>query len=455
MTKLRQELSAYGLIMIVIGTLIGSGIYLMPSMVAGHLSSPYLIFLAWTVGGIISLTGALCFAELGSMFPKTGGVYVYLKEAYGPLAGFLFGWCTFTVILTGVIAALAIACSNYISFILPMGAAAKNLTAILIIVLLTIINIFRVKVAEIFTNIFTGVKLISISFVILAGFIWGSADTLKQSLTSSTSAASPLNVASAFGLALIGIMWSFGGFQHVTYLSGEAKNPKKDIPRAIVTGVLVVIVVYILANWSYMRLMPLQAIAKSESIAADAISTAIPFGGLAIAVIIILSILATTFLYLLSAPRIYFAMANDGLFFKTMTKVHPRHRTPANAIIIQSLWAILLILVWGSFEAVVTYLVFVGWTFVMISALSVVVLRFKRPDAARPYKAFGYPVTPIIFALTLFLFVLNILVHNPIQSGAGVALLLAGLPVYYYFQRKKRTARIQMAAVRAESESIV
>lgn len=453
MTELKQDLTSYGLTMIVIGTLIGSGIFLVPSQIAAHLSSPYVILLTWCIGGVIALTGALSFAELGSMFPKTGGVYVYLKEAYGPLAGFFFGWASFTVVLTGVLAALAIACSNYLSFLIPLSPAAKSLTAILIVIIFTFINIYRVKIAEIFTIIFTGIKLFSISFVILVGFIGGAAGVFKQSLVKSITANPSPDTISGIGLALVGVMWSFGGWQHVTYLSGEARNPQKDVPKAMVIGVTAVIFIYMLTNISYMRLLPLQIITASDSIAADAISTVLPAGGVAIALIIALSIMATIFIYILTTPRIYFAMASDGLFFKTMTKVHRRHRTPVNAIVIQSMWVILLILVWGNFESVVTYVVFVGWTFVMISALTVIVFRIKRPDAPRAFKAIGYPVTTIIFALALFLFVINILINNPVHSGAGIAILAVGLPFYAYFNRKKNERIEQLGDLSIESKT--
>jgi len=451
MTKLRQELSAYGLTMIVIGTLIGSGIYLTPSQIAGHLSSPYTILLVWCVGGVIALAGAFTFAELGSMFPKTGGVYVYLREAYGPLAGFLFGWISFTIVMTGIVAALAIACTNYLSFIFPLSSTAKSMVAVSLIVILTLINIFRVKVAEIFTNIFSGLKLISISFVILAGLIWGSADMFKQSVESTVTRGSSLSVLSAFGLALIGVLWSYGGWQHVTYLSGEAKNPQRSVPVAIVVGVLVVIAVYMLTNVSYMHLLTVQEIIQTDSVAADAISTLFPFGGIVIAVIIILSVFATTFIYILTTPRIYFAMAQDGLFFKSMAKVHPKHHTPVNAIIIQSLWAMVIILVWGTFEAVITYVVFIGWTFIMLTATTVIIFRVKRPEAPRPYKTIGYPLTPIVFILALFLFVVNTLIRNPFQAGVGLTLMLLGLPFYAYFKRKQKAKEPQLEPVEVKA----
>ena len=241
MTELRKELSLYGLTMVAIGSCIGSGIFITPSQIASHLPSPTLILIVWTVGGIIALTGALTFAELGGMFPKAGGVYVYLKEAYGDIAGFMYGWAYFTVINSGAIAALCIAFSYYLSFIFPMGESGKLWVAILAIVCITVINIFRVKLVEYFSNLFTGLKLIGIATVIGIGLFMGSFTTLQTNdpLVISSSG----SLLSAFGLALVGVLWSYGGWQHASYLSGEAKNASSTIPKAMVIGAFVVTVV--------------------------------------------------------------------------------------------------------------------------------------------------------------------------------------------------------------------
>ena len=255
MPELKRDLSLYGLTMIVIGTLIGSGIFLTPSQIAGHVSSPGLIFLVWGLGGLIALAGAFSLAELGSMFPQAGGVYIYLKEAYGPLAAFLFGWSSFTVVMTGVIAALAVACSDYLSFLIPMNGFTKKTAAILIILILTLINILRVKVAEIFTNAFSGLKLAGIALVIFAGLAWKTEGAAGAVLKDSAQAAPAHGLAAGVGLALIGVLWSYGGWQHVSYLAGEARNPQRHIPLAVIIGVTTVFSIYILTNISYMRLM--------------------------------------------------------------------------------------------------------------------------------------------------------------------------------------------------------
>jgi len=435
MAKLTKSLSLYGLIMIVIGACIGSGIFLTPSQIADHLTLPTLIMLVWTVGGILSLTGALTYAELSSMFPKAGGVYVYLKEAYGPIAGFMFGWAYFTVINTGTIAALAIAFTNYFDFLFPMSANGELVTTSVVIIIVSVINIFRVKMVEMFTNVFTGVKLLGIIAIILVGFIWGTAAMMDGSTAELQSDIFETNTISAFGLALIGVLWSFSGWHHISYLSGEAKNAKKTVPLAMIIGTLVVSVVYLLTNLSFMYLMPISAIAQSNSVAADAISTVMASGGVVIAILITISTFGTALINTMVAPRIYYAMADDGLFFKGLAKIHSKYHTPVNAIITQAIWAMVIVVIWGTFEAVITYVVFVDWVFFVFVAFIVFLFRYTRKDANRPYKTFGYPITPAIFIITSLLFVINTLINNPLHAGIGLGFLLLGLPVYYYFKR--------------------
>jgi APA family basic amino acid/polyamine antiporter len=434
MQKLKRDLSLYGLTMIAIGSCIGSGIFLTPSQVASHLPSPTLILAVWTVGGVITLTGALTFAELGGMFPKAGGVYVYLKEGYGDLAGFMYGWAYFTVINSGALAALSIAFAYYLSFIFPMSAAGKMIVSLAVIVLLTLINIFRVKFVELFTNIFTGLKLMGIALIILIGLIAGSANTLQSNPGVLIEPGG--NLLNAFGLALVGVLWSYGGWQHTSYLSGEARNATRTVPMAMVIGAAIVTLVYILTNLSIMYLLPVSEMATSESIAADAISTVLPNGGVFIAIIIAISTLGTALIYTLSAPRIYFAMAEDGLFFKQIAHVHPRYQTPVNAVLIQFAWAIVLLLIWGTFEEVITYVTFTDWIFFTMTAFTVFLFRIRNKDMNRPVKTFGYPVTPLIFIIISFLFVLNTLIEKPAQAGAGLVLLVLGLGVYLFFKRK-------------------
>jgi APA family basic amino acid/polyamine antiporter len=434
--KLKRDLSLFGLTMIAIGSCIGSGIFLTPSQVASHLPRPGLILLAWAVGGIIALTGALTFAELGGMYPKAGGVYVYLKEGYGDFAGFMYGWAYITVINSGAIAALVIAFTYYLSFIFPMEASRQTLVAVVTILLLALVNVFRVKFVEMFTNLFTLLKLAGIAAVILVGFFLGSSETLGSGTPPEINLSGGAWLG-AFGLAMVGVLWSYGGWQHASYLSGEARDAVRTIPRAMVIGAFVVAVVYVLTNLSFLFLMPVSEMAVSESIAADAVSKVLPYGGHLIAVIIAVSTLGTALIYTLSAPRIYFAMAEDGLFFSKIAEVHPRFRTPVNAVLIQSSWAIVLLIFWGTFENVITYVTFTDWIFFMLTACVVILFRFTRKDVHRPVRTIGYPLTPLLFIITTFLFVLNTLIERPTQAGAGLALLSIGVVVYFFFKRGK------------------
>ena len=435
MVELKKDLRLYGLIMVAIGSCIGSGIFLTPSQIAGHLPSPLLILLVWGLGGLITLTGALTFAELGALFPQAGGVYVYLKEAYGDLFGFLYGWVYLVVITSGANAALSIACAYYLAFLFPLSETGIKIVAVFALVVVTFVNILRVRAAEVFTNVFTGFKLAGIAAVIGIGLIFGK---VRFNLFESTSRPEAGSLTAAFGLSLIGVLWSYGGWQHASFVAGEARNARRNIPRAMILGSIVVAVVYLLTNLAYLLLLPVNKIASSQSIAADAISTILPFGGALIAVLIAISTFGTLGIYTLSAPRIYYAMAKDELFFKKLAWVHPKFHTPVYAIIVQSAWAVVLLLFWGTFEDLITYVVFTDWVFFGLTAVGVIVLRYKRRDLPRPYKTIGYPVVPFIFITITFLFVLNALIAKPLHAWAGLVLIFISLPIFYYFKRKKK-----------------
>lgn len=434
MVELKKELTLYGLTMVAVGSCIGSGIFLTPSQIASYLPSSFLIFLVWGVGGIITLTGALTFAELSSMFPQSGGVYVFLRESYGELFGFLYGWAYLLVITSGANAALSIACAYYLAFIFPLDQTGITLTAILALIIVTVINILRVKAAEVFTNVFTSLKLLGIGAVVFIGIFFGKAEMnffQKNSLSSNGS------LASAFGLALIGVLWSYGGWQHASFVAGEARDARKTIPKAMIFGAMIVSVVYLLTNLAYILLLPVNSIASSTSLAAEAVSTVLPFGGILVAVMIAVSTFGTLGIYTLSAPRIYYAMSRDGLFFKKLAWVHPRFRTPVNAIVVQSVWAMILLLFWGTFEDLITYVVFTDWVFFGLTAASIFIFRVRRKDLHRPYKTLGYPVVPLIFISITFLFVINTLLNKPVHAYAGLIFLLIALPVFYLFKKRR------------------
>jgi APA family basic amino acid/polyamine antiporter len=246
---------------------------------------------------------------------------------------------------------------------------------------------------------------------------------------------------SSFGVALTGVLFSYGGWQHASFIAGETKNPSRNVPLAMITGAIVVIMIYLLVNVSYMLLLPLDKITVSEKIAAEAVSTILPWGGMLVAGIIAISTFGTMGIYTLSAPRIYYAMAEDKLFFSGIAKVHPVFRTPVNAIVAQSVWAIVLLLFWGTFEDLITYTVSVEWIFFTLAAAGIFIFRKKLKDTPRPYKTFGYPVTPLIFIIINTWFVGNILINKPLHMAIGGGFLLLGIPVYLFFKRKNKVVK--------------
>ena len=432
MTKLAKELTLYGLIMVAIGSCIGSGIFVTPSQIAGLIPSSGLILLVWALGGLIALTGALTFGELGALFPHAGGIYVFLREAYGGWLGFLYGWAYLIIITSGSIAVLSLAFSYYLSSIIPMNESGMMITSISAIVVVMILNVLRAKFGEIFSNIFTGLKIAGILIIILVGLIFGDTEYSFSPVAFTSSSGSGL---SAFGVALTGVLFSYGGWQHASYLAGETKNPTRNVPIAMITGALIVTIIYLLVNTGYMMLLPVEDIVTSQKVAADAVSTFLPFGGKLVAGIIAISTFGTMGIYTLSTPRIYYAMASDGLFFKSIAKVHSKFKTPYYAIILQSVWAILLLLFWGTVENLITYTVSVEWIFFALAAAGIFIFRKKMKHVDRPYKTFGYPVTPFIFIAITIWFVINITINRPLHMGIGLIFLVIGVPVFLFFRK--------------------
>lgn len=437
MPELRRALSLFDLTMIAIGGSIGSGIFLTPALVARALPSPLWILGVWIAGGIMALCGALTFAELSTRLPRAGGVYVFLSEAYGGLFGFLFGWAYFLVVNTGGIAALAIAFGTYFGYFVSLSQTGIIMVAILGILLVTVLNVIGVKAGGVFSDVFTLLKLAGIAGLIVVGFGWGSFATtdFSRPLTLGSD-----QVGSALALAMVSVLWSYGGWQHASFTAAEAINPTKTVPRAMMIGAGVVAIVYILTNFAYMFLLPLDAVASSERVAADALGTVLgPLGGTLISLTIFISTFGTTGIYTLTAPRIYFAMAQDGVFFRKVAEVHPRFRTPAFSIMLQSAWAIVLILFWGTYESLISYVVFTDWIFFGLAAASVFVFRKKIPAEPDSYRTLGYPVTPLVFVAMATWFVINTLVGKPAESWAGIGFLSFGIPVYYFWKRKLKS----------------
>jgi basic amino acid/polyamine antiporter, APA family len=435
MAELRRSLTLFDMTMIAIGGTIGSGIFLTPSLIAGALPSPVLIIAAWLVGGLMAMAGALTFSELAALMPRAGGQYIYLTEAYGGLVGFLFGWAYFLVCNAGGLGALSIAFATYAGYFVPLGPVGTKLLAIGGLLLLTTINVLGAKAGAIFSDVFTVLKIAGIAGLIGVGFALGSSQTTTFSIMPGSV---PGGLAGGFATAMVGVLWSTGGWQHATYASAEVKNPRRTLPLAMVIGTVAVTLIYVLVNVAYMFLMTPAEIAASPRVAADAVSRVLGGrGGAAISLAIFISTFGVVGIYTLTAPRIYFAMASDGLFFKRVAQVHPRFRTPAFAIVAQSLWAVLLILFWGTFENLISYVVFTDWIFFGLAAASVFVFRKRLPDAERLARVPLYPLTPLFFVGMSAWFVVVTLVQRPAQAWAGLAFLALGVPVYFYWKRQR------------------
>ncbi len=436
MSQLKRNLTFFDLTMIAIGSVIGSGIFLTPSIIAKALPSPPWILFVWVLGGLMALTGSLTYAELASRMPQAGGVYVYLVKAYGGLFGFLYGWVYFFVVNTGGIAALSIAFSTYFSYFVPLNSTGLKLVAIGGIVFLTIINVVGVKAGAIFSDLFTVLKIIGIVGLIAVGFGMGSASTTNFSLMSTQS---PSKLFVALAVAMVGVIWSCGGWQHVTFAAGEAKNPRRNVAWAMIVGAVVITGIYLLTNVAYMLLLSPAEIAASEHVAADAVERVLgSTGGGLIALAIFISTFGTAGIYTLTAPRIYFAMARDGIFFRKVAEVHPKFRTPAFSIIFQSAWAILLILFWGTFENLISYVVFTDAFFFSLTAASVFIFRRRLKNEQPEFRTPGYPFTPLVFILIELWFLFVIVAEKPLESLVGLAFVALGVPVYFLWRAKGR-----------------
>ena len=433
--NLKQNLTLFGLVMIGVGASIGSGIFRTPGLVAKSLPDANLILIVWTLGGVYTLCGALTFAELGGLFPRTGGIYHYLREAYGEPVAFLYGWSNIFIINTGSIAGLALTFAGYLNVLTPVN---ERFTAMSIIIFVTVINIFGVKISEIFSSIFTSLKIIGIALIVLVGLFFTQHSLNTEGVAIPNSPALPTDMWSAFAAAFIGVLWSYGGWHHVSFLSGEAKNPRRNIPLAMMIGASIVTLLYVTINFAYVRLLPINQLATSTAVAADAMSSVFTEGGKWIAVLIMASTFGTLVIYAMSLPRVYFQMAKDGNFFSQMAYIHPTFRTPIVAIVVQSVWALVL-LFYKDFGQLLTYITFTDGLFFLLSALTIFIFRIRRPDAERPVKTWLYPIIPIIFCTIATWFLLKTLFaeNSSEQALAGLVVLGLGVPFYMFFKRKK------------------
>ena len=419
-----------------IGTVIGSGIFLVPGGVLrqadGH---PGPALLVWVVGGALSLLGALAYGELGAMNPAAGGLYVYLRDAFGPLTAFLYGWTFFLVIATGSAATLAVASTSYLQQFVTLGPIGQKLAAAGLLAVVAAINVGSTRRSADVQNWSTAIKvgaLIVMSMVLVVSH--REAPAVDTPFWPASVSASLL---SGMGLGMIGVLWAYEGWQYVTFSAGEAIDPQRTFPRAIVAGTASLVGIYLFANIGYLAALGPQGVAGSDRVAAEAVGAIVgPGAAKLIAAAILVSIFSATNGLTISAPRVYYAMARDGLFFRTLGEVHPRYGTPAVSIVAGTLWAIVLA-VSGTFEQLLTYVVFVGWIFYALGAACVFVLRRTQPDAERPFRVPGYPWTPMLFIVAAAALVGNTIATQPVRAAVGIGVVLLGLPVYFIWRKPK------------------
>jgi len=431
--QLRRVLNFRDLVFLIIGTVIGSGIFLVPGAVLRPVGNSVPVALAvWFTGGVVSLLGALTYGELSAMMPKAGGLYIFIRDAFGPFLAFLFGWTLFLVISTGSMATLAVAFSAYIAEFIPLTVVEAKLISVAIIAVIAFVNVRGTRNSADLGNAMTVVKVAAI-VVMGAVLLWLGKTPLSGS-------AIPMSVgarASGFGMAMISVLWAYEGWQYATFSAGETIHPQRNFPLAFFTGSAALIAIYLFANVGYLKALGPTQVAGSTRVAATAVSSVVGgFAGKAVAIAILISIFSAANSIVLTASRVYFAMANDGLFFRRLSQVHPRFGTPAFAVIATSAWAALLAAS-GTFEQLLTYVIFVGWIFYGLSAGSVFVFRHRHPNAERPYKVPGYPITPAIFVLGAAILVINTIVTQPLRAALGLAIVLTGLPAYAIWRRTR------------------
>ena len=435
---LKPTLGLASATLLIVGSAIGSGIFRLPSVMAEQLGSAWLLLGVWVLCGLLSLAGALTFAEMGAMFPRAGGQYVFLREAFGERVAFLYGWAFFWVIQTGIIAAVAIAFSGFVSFFFPMTAFHQQLLAMGVIGVLSLVNLVGVAYGSLVQNVFTALKVAAILALVALGFVLtGASDSFSRPALPDGAGG---GLVGAVGLAMVAAFFAYDGWNQSAFVASEVKDPQRNVPRSAILGVLVVMAVYVLANAVYLWVLPFDQVVGTDTLAADAARVLFgPVGAALITGAIIVSTFGTVNAFVLSGPRVYYAMAKEGLGYKGMASVSQRFRTPDFAILLQMEWAMLLVLT-GSYESLVNFAVFAIWLFYGVAGVGLFVLRRKRPDAPRPYRTTGYPFVPILFIATSAFIVVNSLVNDTFNAGMGLLLILTGVPVLAFLEWRRRRA---------------
>jgi len=445
--ELARVLTLRDLVLIVVGTTIGSGIFTVPGAVLRQSSGDLGIALVvWVIGSVLALLGALTFGELGAMLPDAGGSYVYVREAFGALPAFLLGWTLFLAINTGSTATLAVAFANYLGEVVSLGPLAYKLASVAMIAVVTAVNIRGVRHAATVQNWSTALKVGAIFALAIAGFALGDGLHRPDARVFTT----PITVASlsAAGVGLLGVLWAYEGWQNVTNSAGEAADPQRTFARGISLGTAALVVIYLTANAGYVAAVGPSGVAASDRIAADVVHALFgPAAAKLVTLVILVSIFSAANGLALTGPRMYFAMARDGVFFRSLAEVHPRFGTPALAVAASAVWAAVLALS-GTFEQLFTYVVFASWIFAALAAGSLFVLRRRRPDLPRPFRVPGYPWTPALFIAASGAVVVNTVIARPVQAVIGLGIVATGGPAYFawraYFDLKARRNRFSV-----------
>jgi amino acid transporter len=428
---------------IVVGIIVGSAIFRQPSVVTSHVPTVAGVFLVWFVSGVLTLLGALVCAELASMFPQSGGVYVYLRESFGRPLAFLWGWAMFWTMHSGIIAAIAFVFAQYAQVLLPIDDRDVRAIAVAAILILSAVNLLGVSHGSTLQLFFTGGKLVAIAVIIAIGFAFGGAPDTAMRGSATTVVDGAVMTFQSFALALVAGLFAYGGWHMVTYSAGETIDPQKTIPRALAIGVTVVTACYITLNAVYLYVLPLETVASSKRIAADAANAVLGSGGEKImAALVTFSAFGALAGVILTGPRVYYAMAHDGVTFGWLGEVHPTRRTPNRAIILQGAWSVNLV-VTGTYGAVYERVIYTEWIFFGMMALGLIRLR-SRNKVTRRHVVWGYPIAPVAFAVAAFGIAANQIYSKPIESAIGLSIVVAGLPVYYVWTaltgKRKRIA---------------
>jgi basic amino acid/polyamine antiporter, APA family len=441
-------------VLLLVSGIIGSSIFLTAKDIAAPLPHPVLFLLVWVLGALISLCACFAFAELGSMFPDSGGQYIYLREAYGDLIAFLYGWMLFAVANGGTIAALSVASAAYAGRVVPFLSQERvafsvagvtvthaHLFGLVLIAALTLVNVVGLRWGALLQNVSTWTKFAAMVAFVGLGFAIGKGhwSNFRAPGTSLSLGLGPAGLISALGVGLIAVFWAYDGWVYITWVAGEVKDPRKNVPRAMVLGVLAVAVIYIAMNLTYMYALPLNEIAQHETIAhAAAAALFSPGAAVWLSLMIAISCFSAAATCTLSGARVYLAMAQDGVFFKRMAEIHPKWRTPAFSLIGQGIWAAALTLS-GRYDQLYTYVIYGMVLSYTLTVIALFWLRWKRPDIPRPYRCTGYPWLPAIYVLIGGAWTLNTIITRPTEAFWGTAIVLVGIPGYLYWKWSNRT----------------